>query len=83
MLHIKAKGHAQAVTMIIISFFTDVSNVIIALSVTHQLEYLFAKTLENEHNSTQIHIFGFSFCMDKTIGIGIGIGQRPIFSQTY
>ena len=48
MLHIKAKGHAQAVTMIIISFFTDVSNVIIALSVTHQFEYLFTKNLENE-----------------------------------
>ena len=57
MLHIKAKGHAQAVTMIIISFFTDVSNVIIALSVTHQFEYLFTKTLENEHKIAPKYIF--------------------------
>ena len=39
---------AQAVTMIIISFFNDVSYIIVDLSVTQQFEYLFTASLKNE-----------------------------------
>ena len=48
-------NHAQAVTMVIISFFNYVSNVITSLSVTYQIEYLFTKPFENEP------IFNFRF----------------------
>ena len=42
------KHYAQAVTMIIISFFYDVSNFVVDLSVVYQFEYLFTKGLKNE-----------------------------------
>ena len=48
-------NHAQAVTMVIISFFNYVSNVITSLSVAYQIEYLFTKPFENEP------IFNFRF----------------------